>query len=109
MRQHEEGRVRYVKPNEASRCEQFLIDRLDALGVSYVWHARVGSYTVDFLIDDLVVEFHGCWWHRCKRCGFRDNGVRASDMRRRKFLESKGYAVDIIWEHELKEVMPRVR
>jgi len=30
-------------------------------------------------------------------------------MRRRKFLESKGYAVDIIWEHELKEVMPRVR
>ena len=43
---------------------------LDRLGVGYVYQARVGRWSVDFLIPDLrlIVEYRSCYWHPHQGC-----------------------------------------
>jgi len=43
---------------------------LDRLGVAYVYQARVGRWSVDFLIPDLrlIVEYRSCYWHPHQGC-----------------------------------------
>jgi DNA mismatch endonuclease, patch repair protein len=62
----------------------------------------------------LAVFVHGCYWHRCPVCAPRD--VKANpDFWRSKFvenlrrdaaaqaaLESSGWEVAIVWEHEIR-------
>lgn len=62
----------------------------------------------------LAVFVHGCYWHRCPVCSPREVKANA-DFWRAKFagnlrrdvasqvaLESSGWEVAIIWEHEIR-------
>lgn len=61
----------------------------------YKKQIRVGRYVVDFLLDDyLIIECFGDYWHS----GF---AKKYKDMKRKNYLERKGYEVQIYWEKEI--------
>jgi DNA mismatch endonuclease (patch repair protein) len=63
----------------------------------------------------LAVFLHGCFWHRCPRCNIAIPKTHRSywkkklemnverDGLRRRHLESLGWKVVVIWEHEVRE------
>jgi len=73
--------------------------------VAYVKQFRIFKYSVDFYLPEhnIVVEVNGCWWHRCKRCGFKDDArARFRDGRRWRSIRSRGFELVVVWEHELE-------
>lgn len=85
------------------------------LGRDYEKQFEIGSCHADFYLvyDNLVVEILGCWWHQCEQCGHTQGvkskkgllrtveQVHARDARRMAYIQSKGYAIQVIWAHEL--------
>ncbi len=79
--------------------------------------------TPDFVFPrkKMVIFLHGCFWHRCPRCAFRlpkrnrrfwamkFERNRARDRLVKRKLESMGWRVVRVWEHELKRDPMRVR
>jgi DNA mismatch endonuclease, patch repair protein len=90
--------------------ELFVAQQLDALHFSYEQQKHIGMYYVDFLIPEhhCILEVHGCYWHGCEQCGFnKDHHIekRAYDAQRTAYLESLGYYVYVVWEHDLRPFM----
>ncbi len=86
--------------------EKMVEKTLKASGVEYVKQLQVSYYSCDFYIPstNTVIEVNGCFVHRCAQCGFNKHGaeeIRAKDARKLAYLESKGYTVKIIWEHDI--------
>mgnify|MGYP001614524333 CR=1 FL=1 len=46
-----------------------------------------------------VIEVDGCYWHKCKECGY-GNG-RPRDRSRNAYIRACGFRLEIIREHEL--------
>jgi len=97
--------------------------KLNALGwqenIDYKKQFRIRSCLVDFYLikSNQVVEIYGCWWHACLQCGHtqgirksRGQGIRSAesirehDAKRIAYIESKGYIVKIIWQHEMRNL-----
>ncbi len=79
---------------------------LEAQGVAYQRQYQIGYYHVDFYIEseNRVIEIAGCFWHGCEQCGYTNERAvkaRKRDARRLAYICHKGYAVDVIWEHDL--------
>ena len=49
-----------------------------------------------------IIELFGCYWHKCKKCGFGKRNLRINDKRKLKTYAKYGYKTLIIWEHEVK-------
>ncbi len=82
---------------------------------------KIGSNTLpgkpDFVFPrkKIAVFLHGCFWHRCPHCALdlpkrnREYWVskfernKRRDRRIRRELESMGWRVMEVWEHELRE------
>ena len=74
-----------------------------------------------FARKKMVVFLHGCFWHRCPRCAFdlpkRNREFWATKFERnrtrdrlvKRELESMGWRVIEVWEHELKRDPMRVK
>lgn len=104
-----EKRMKAMRPKDTD-IEAFVARQLTGEGISYEPQKRVGRYVVDFLISDQnrIVEVNGCFWHGCEQCGFstpRDLKRREHDGKRIAFLESKGYIVTVLWQHDLLPLM----
>jgi DNA mismatch endonuclease (patch repair protein) len=89
--------------------------------LSRLLRKEIGANTLpgrpDFIFPrkKIAVFLHGCFWHRCPQCAldlpkrnrdfwankFERNKRR--DRRVKRELESTGWRVIEIWEHELKE------
>ena len=75
------------------------------------WHRqfRISSYIVDFALPEekKVIEIFGCYWHACEICKLTKHDfareVRSRDKQRLNTLQSKGWLVQVFWEHELQE------
>jgi G:T-mismatch repair DNA endonuclease (very short patch repair protein) len=66
----------------------------------------LGGFNPDFINcngQKKIVELYGCYWHKCKTCGF-GNGKRPIDAGRLKEYKKLGYSTLIVWEHELKDI-----
>lgn len=83
-------------------------------GTKYIKQFQIDRCHVDFFLpaSKTVVEVYGCFAHQCYRCGFRNGayGMTAqqkheADERRIKFLQSKGYIVKVVWQHELERLV----
>ncbi len=75
---------------------------------------------VVFTRQRVAVFLHGCFWHRCPTCRyplprshrefwvakFRRN--RQRDRAKRQLLETAGWRVLEVWEHELRDAPARV-
>lgn len=89
-----------------SRLEKAVAAKLDEQGVVYERQKRIGWYKVDFYVpaENRIIEANGCYWHQCEPCGYNHDFAekkRAEDAKRYDYLRSKGYIVEIIWEHDL--------
>jgi hypothetical protein len=72
----------------------------------------------DFLINNKIIEFYGTYWH-CHESMFEDNQINNQigktakevweyDSKRIEILESKGFDVMVIWEHEYNEATENI-
>ena len=57
-----------------------------------------------FIKPNIAIFADGCYWHKCPECGFKE-GIRKeneTDQRVTRELQSRGYVVIRLWEHEIK-------
>ncbi|MDV3243783.1 MAG: AAA family ATPase [Nitrososphaerales archaeon] len=119
----------YWKKNRfRSKLELKMADLLDKWGIEYdresvMFTNEAGHHyplVVDFVIGKVALFVHGCWWHVCPICGVKpdyEKQLRNMEKDRRHIsgLQSMGYKVVVVWEHELKddasvqnEVLPKI-
>lgn len=97
-----------------SKLEIVVAAELDAQGIIYERQKSIGWYRVDFYIpaENRVIEAHGCYWHGCELCGHNEERhlkKRLKDAKRHAYLLRKGYVLDIIWEHDRKTEIGKLR
>lgn len=74
-------------------------------------HYPVDPYIVDFALPSemKILEVYGCYWHGCS-CTWKSlrkedkekvELIRKADSQRVNFLKSKGWEVEILWEHNV--------
>lgn len=119
----------WKKSHFRSKCELKMADLLDAWKIPYERERLVISlpsggkypFAIDFVIGkNVALLVNGCWWHVCPTCGVEAKYTKQKknmekDYRHIQELESLGYRVVVVWEHELaneakiKEVvLPRI-
>jgi len=75
---------------------------------------HIGNYKVDGISGSTVFEFHGCYFHGCKKCFKKRNQTVAGSnltadeafsrtLQRKQYIESKGYTVIEKWGCELEQ------
>lgn len=87
--------------------EELCSDILKDLGLDFEREVNVSKYRLDFLIDDLDIEVQGGYYH-CDPRFYFDGATNETqsymidkDKERKEFLETKGYRVLYVWEHDL--------
>lgn len=103
-----------MQSNKSSRTlPELLLSRL--IGKEIVRSDLPGHPDFVFPRKKVVVFMHGCFWHRCPVCDFslpksnrpywaakfESNKERDRSVKQR--LESMGWRVVEVWEHELRE------
>ena len=83
----------YRRFNGETQPETQVREILDSLKVNYIQEAKMGRYSIDFLIPNLRValEIDGVYWHQDK----------ARDQRKTNFLESRDWKVVRVTDFEL--------
>lgn len=76
-----------------SKLEINIFNKIKELYPNATNSVAIGWYVVDILIDNIVVEVQGDYWHNLP-------GAHAKDKRKNTYLTNKGYKVLYIWEHE---------
>ena len=109
-----EAGQKHNKKSKKTKIENVMADILDELEFDYDRNVQVGRYNVDFLIDAVyIVECFGDFWH-CNpsvyEAAFFNKSLKmtaqekwAKDERRKKTLESKGFAFISFWGAEIRE------
>lgn len=103
--------MRSSRPPKRSKLEESVAKKLP----EYDRYYRIGPYEVDFADPGrkVIVEVQGCWWQCCQPC-FPESPVYprqrqcvGNDQRKLTYLESSGWKVEYLWEHDLRsEVVP---
>ncbi|MDA4135781.1 MAG: AAA family ATPase [Thaumarchaeota archaeon] len=112
-----------------SKTEQKMAQLLESWKIPYqrerliVTNQKGNKYpfAIDFVIGNkIALLVNGCWWHVCPTCGVQAKYEKQKrnlekDYRHVKELESLGYRVVVVWEHELGDekiisdsVLPRI-
>lgn len=82
--------------------EVIALAQLRARGFEPQVQVPLHGYVVDFMVNGIVIEVFGCYWHCCTSCGFTDRDeIRKRDERKVAALKRNGFDVIIVWEHEL--------
>lgn len=69
----------------------------------------IGPYQVDFAspFSKRVLEVNGCFWHCCPECNLCSEemmrSTHARDERKIGYLTSRGWNVELLWEHNIQE------
>ena len=82
-----------------NKLEQLVYSTLDNYGVDYQKQAPLfNMFVVDAFFPDqkLILEIFGDYWHIQPR-------TVSKDAWKRKFLQNRGYKIEEIWEHEIKQ------
>lgn len=102
----EAGQKASSRKLQDTSIEKIIEQKLIADNESYVKQYKVGAYHCDFYIPtkNTIVEVNGCFIHQCPECGWnnhRTEEIRAKDAKKLAYLQSKGYTVNVIWEHSI--------
>lgn len=90
------GIYQILHQSNPSNIEKRLADYLIENKISFICQFRYEKGIADFFIKpNLIVEVDGDYWHNLPK-------VKIRDKKQTKFLESKGYKVLRLWEHEIK-------
>ena len=89
--------------------EEICKDIIENLGISTINKREIQfeQYRMDFLIDNIDVEVQGTYFH-CDPRFYQDGATNdtqaymiSKDKKRKDYIESRGYKVLYIWEHDL--------
>lgn len=79
-----------------------------------------GKPDIVYTKQKLAIFINGCYWHGCEICGWsppkhntefwidKINKNRQRDIAKKEKLESLGYTVMTVWEHEIKKNIKEV-
>ena len=56
-----------------------------------------------FIKPNICIFADGCYWHKCPECGFEDKVKTEKDLRITRELQTQGYTVIRIWEHDINK------
>jgi DNA mismatch endonuclease (patch repair protein) len=80
---------------------------LQKRGIMYNKQVPLCKVTIaDFYLPDskIVIQCDGCYWHGCPiHCPYKNEKVRIRDMNQDAVLESNGFHVYRLWEHEINK------
>lgn len=84
-----QGRTRYCSlrcyvSTRETDIERRVREVLEERSIEFAAQVQIGPWVVDFLVEDLVIEADGTYWHSLGR---------DTDARKSADLESRGYAV----------------
>lgn len=82
-----------------NKLEQLVYSILDGYPIEYQKQVPLfGMFVVDafFSKQKLILEIFGDYWHRAPRTVQKDKW-------KKRFLQNRGYQIEEIWEHEIKQ------
>lgn len=104
--EHKVSRMGLKKRKESQLEIDFSIT-LNELNIPYKRQEKIGRYRVDFLLENnIIIETYGTFWHADPKVYNNESLYEkqkdsiAKDIRRTKFLNSKGYSLIIVWEDD---------
>ncbi len=100
------ARLTRVFPRNDTKIERMMQDELSARGYAYRKHYPIiGQPDLAFPNKKIAIFVDGCYWHKCHVCG-HGNG-REVDRQITKELQTEGWLVLRIWEHDIKKDVKR--
>ncbi len=79
---------------------------LEEGSITFESQAKLGNWYADLYVPalNLVIEVNGCYYHSCGPCALTSPDPKRSgrDQRKLAWLQSHGYRVLVIWEHDFK-------
>jgi G:T-mismatch repair DNA endonuclease (very short patch repair protein) len=108
-KRHATRKKRAKDARYTSRVERWLGDLLGAPPEHRRYWVR-GAGEVDLAFPDvrIAIEVQGCYWHGCVPCGYLEpgnKGQRVRDETKADKLDSLGWTLFTIWEHDLVPLM----
>lgn len=87
----------YRRFNGENQLEKRVRETLDLLNIPYVQEAKLGRYSIDFLLQEqrIALEIDGIYWHRDK----------ARDERKNKYLHNYGWNIVRISEIDIDNAL----
>lgn len=95
------------KPTKIEKItENFFV----ANNIQYESQIIIGNYIVDFILPQsmTIVEIDGCYWHKCKECGYDNEPFLEKQEKRDSLLKKQGYTVLHLKEHDLQNELMRL-
>lgn len=97
------ARLKQIIPFKDTSIEKIVQKELTKRNMPFRKHFAIYPYQVDILLENfnLIIEADGCYWHGCP-LHFPSSLRGKKDKVATAFLESKGYTVFRIWEHDIR-------
>lgn len=102
---------KHCKKNKNTKIELVVKQLLDDLGVDYTQHMKLGDYYVDFVLEGVVIEVYGDYWHLnpvkyvpefySKSLKMTASEKWEKDEIRLCKIADLGYRVLVIWENDI--------
>lgn len=80
----------------ASKLEFKVREELDARGIEYEVDQTVAGFLPDLVVEDLIIEVNGSYWHGSEASQARDAMKEAA-------YRDAGYRVAWIWDYEIND------
>lgn len=90
--------IRSKQSKIVTKPELIMYGILTALNYNFNYQVSIDKYIVDFLINNLIIEVYGDYWHSDK---FLNGSKKKKDEEKILYLKDAGYSVAIIWESQL--------
>ena len=110
---HRAHRLKQIFPKIDTKPEKELQEFLNQYSISYLKHCPILGQP-DIVVEGakLAIFVDGCWWHGCEihhaKLNERQILQKERDRAITRKLESEGWLVLRVWEHELKEGQEKI-
>lgn len=92
----------FFPPSQDTSIELKIQNILKYNGIEFETHYPILGQPDIFIKPNICIFADGCYWHRCEKCrNGRFKGDRSRDLDITKQLQSQGYTVIRLWEHEI--------
>ena len=92
--------------NKTTSIEVILQNFLKEQGIPFEANYPMLGHPDIFIKPNICIFADGCYWHKCKECGFGESirKEREKDQRITRELQTQGYIVIRLWEHTIKNM-----
>ncbi len=98
------ARQKQVIPFHDTTIEIKLQNFLKEQNIEFVTHYPILGQPDIFIFPNICIFADGCYWHKCPECGFSDLIKNEKDQRITRELQTQGYTVIRLWEHDIKNM-----